>query len=433
MPERKGRRRAPSGAGSVYQETVRRTRKDGTVSETTRWVGALHVTDPATGRSQLTRVTGPTQRIALDRLQALQSQQRQGEVVSTERQTVAQLLTWWLDYGVRVRPTSWETYERIVRVHLIPRLGTRPVRALTPEHVEQMMATLRSTGLSDSRINDVRAVLVQALQVLVKRRRLTLNAAALVDPYRIETVEPEPMEPAECQRWLTRLAPTRVGLPCQLAMLTGLRQGEILGLEWHDELHPEGGLDLAHARVRVVQQLQLFKDDDGVRRLHLVPPKSKAGRRWVPLPSALVDALAAHRTAQAVQRDLAGDRWEDHNLVFPNRVGRPWYTHGFRRDYHRARDRAGLPALPFHGLRHVYRSLLTHAGVHPSVAMRMMGHASESMSRHYEHILDSAMVDAADRLDALLRTPASADNSLVDSPRHGRTATMRAADEATAE
>jgi integrase len=186
-------------------------------------------------------------------------------------------------------------------------------------------------------------------------------------------------------------------------MTTGLRQGELLGLTWDD------GLDLEHARVRVHQQVQLMADAEGKLRPALTTPKSRAGRRWVPIPSFVVEALRAHRAGQQLQRAAAGPRWVEQGLVFPNAKGGPRDANALRRQYYQARDAAGLPPRRFHDLRHVYRSLLTQLGVHPSVAMRLMGHADLRMSAHYEHILDSAMTDAADRLDALLRTSAPCD------------------------
>lgn len=388
-----GKRHAPNGAGSVYKETVKSKRADGSVYEYVRWVGSL--TLPNGSRK---RVVATTQRGATDKLNTLKGQHATGTAPSADRQTVGDYLTWWMENSLRCKPTTLATYEYIVRLYLIPRLGRIPVTKLQPEDVEKLMADHLRTRHSQAHANLVRAVLMQALNVLLRRRRITFNAAALVEPYKLERVEPDPMEAEECQRYLAALRDHRLGALFVLAMATGLRQGELLGLRWQD-------VDLDHARLTVRQNMQVIKGASG----HLAPtpitPKSIRGRRGVPIPSFALERLLEHQAVQNDLRELAGLEWEEHDLVFPTHLGRPQYAAGLRTAFHRALASAGLPPMRFHNLRHVYQSLLVHLGIHPFVSAELMGHADTKSQMRYSHILDSAKVAAADALDALLRSP----------------------------
>lgn len=386
-----GKRHAPNGAGSIYKETVKAKRANGESYEYVRWVGS--VTLPNGKRK---RVVATTQREATTKLNKIKTDQANGATVTTDRQTVGDYLTWWLANSLRCKPTTLVTYEVLIRLYLVPGVGRVQITKLQPEHVETMMADMVRKGHSKSQANAARAILRQALNVLLRRRRITFNAAALVEAYREEREEPEPLSPEECQRWLAALTGHRQGALFLLAMSTGLRQGELLGLRWED-------VDLEHARLVVKQNMQPIRAPGGKLVPTVITPKSARGRRGVPLPSFAVDRLREHQAYQAEQRELAGPDWEEHGLVFPTRDGRPQYSSNVRVAFSRAITRAGLPPMRFHNLRHVYQSLLVHLGIHPYVTMELLGHADSRTNRRYSHVLESARVDAADRLDALLR------------------------------
>lgn len=387
-----GKRHAPNGAGSIYKETVRAKRANGEAYEYVRWVGS--VTLPNGKRK---RVVATTQREATTKLNKIKTDQANGATVTTDRQTVGDYLTWWLANSLRCKPTTLVTYEVLIRLYLVPGLGRVQIGKLQPEHVETMMADMVRKGHSKSQANAARAILRQALNVLLERRRVQFNAAAIVKPYRQEREEPEPMTPEECQRWLAALQDHRQGALFLLAMATGLRQGELLGLRWSD-------VDLEHSRLVVRQNMQAIHDPKLGKLVPMpITPKSTRGRRGVPLPSFAVDRLRAHQERLQDWRDLAGDDWEENGLVFPTRDGRPQYGSNVRVAFARAVLAAGLPPMRFHNLRHIYQSLLVHLGIHPYVTIELMGHATSTMNLRYTHVLESARVDAADRLDALLR------------------------------
>ncbi len=162
-----------------------------------------------------------------------------------------------------------------------------------------------------------------------------------------------------------------------LALTTGLRQGELLALRWRD-------VDLGDGSLRVVGTLYRL----GKGSLTIGPPKTAGSRRQVTLPSLAVDALGRHKDNQSAQRLLCGDAWEDHGLVFTNEVGRPMDATNLRRRYFQPLlERAGLPRIRFHDLRHTAATLLLSQDVHPKIVSERLGHSRVGITLDlYSHV-----------------------------------------------
>lgn len=160
-----------------------------------------------------------------------------------------------------------------------------------------------------------------------------------------------------------------------LALSTGLRQGELLGLRWEDIEMDEGTLWVNHALQRHGGEL------------HLVPPKTQPSRRLVSIPEIAVRALQAHQFRQAQDRRRAGSRWQDRGLAFATRWGTPIEPRNATRSFKRLLVRAGLPEIRFHVLRHSCATLLLVQVVSPRVVMEILGHSQISLTMNtYSHV-----------------------------------------------
>lgn len=147
-----------------------------------------------------------------------------------------------------------------------------------------------------------------------------------------------------------------------LAVTTGMRQGELLGLAWED-------VDLERGVVRVRRTLTR---DRG--RLSLEKPKTKKSRRTVPLAARGLNALKAHRKAQLEERVRYPGLWEDNGIVFANQSGNLLNPSNLRkRSFAPLLARAGLPVVRFHDLRHTAATLLLAQGVHPKYVQELLG------------------------------------------------------------
>ncbi len=176
-----------------------------------------------------------------------------------------------------------------------------------------------------------------------------------------------------------------------VALALGLRQGEALGVRWED-------VDLEAQTLRVRYALQRID-----RKPTFVEPKTTRSRRTLPLPPSIVTALRAHRVRQLEERLLAGERWQDWNLVFASTVGTPLDGHNVTHRLQKHLERAGLPRQRFHDLRHCCASLLLAQGVHPRAVMEILGHSQIALTMDtYSHVMPAMLRDAANLMDGIL-------------------------------
>ncbi len=269
----------------------------------------------------------------------------------------------------------------------------RRLSQLGPQHVQRLLNAKGATTLSPRTVAYIRSVLRQALRQAERWGMVSRNVASLATPPRISRREIQPLGPDEARIFTEAIRGDRLEPLYLLALGTGLRQGEILGLAW-------GDVDLAAATVTVRHALQRVGG-----RLELVPPKSLSSRRVVALPGFVVDALHAQHLRQRRDRLLAGSRWQqdDRALVFTTTVGTPMDGIAVTRRLQAILRTAGLPRQRFHDLRHACASLMLARGVAPRVAMETLGHSQISLTLNtYSHVIPALGRSAAEEMDALL-------------------------------
>lgn len=324
--------------------------------------------------------------------QALNNQQK-GVPIPPERQTVGSFLEYWLEESAKpgVRPRTFQSYSELVNVHLIPGLGRIPLTKLTQQHIQQLINAKLSDGLSPRRVQYMHAVLRRALGQAEKWDLVSRNVAKLVDPPRVVQAEIRPFTPDESRMFLTAIRGERLEALYVLAISTGLRQGELLGLSWSD-------VDLAGRELTVRTTLQRIRGD-----IFFLEPKTARSRRTIALPDFVVDALHAHRGRQMGEKLLAADQWETSDLIFTTPFGKPLTDRVARDHFYRILDRAGLRRQRFHDLRHCCASLLIARHVEPRVVMETLGHSTIGMTMNtYAHVIKEAQREAAGRMNDLL-------------------------------
>lgn len=177
-----------------------------------------------------------------------------------------------------------------------------------------------------------------------------------------------------------------------LTVKTGMRQGELLGLQWKD-------LDLAAGRLSIHRSLQRQKG----KGLVFVTPKTSRSRRSVHMGPRLVEVLQDHRRSQLEQGLLAGDHWQDQDLVFTNATGGPLDPSHQTGVFKAAVDKASLPPMRFHDLRHTAATLMLGSGIHPKVVSEMLGHSIVTLTLDvYSHYIPILHDQAATMMDELL-------------------------------
>jgi integrase len=372
-------RRGP-GEGSIYE------RADG------RWTAVVHL-GYARGRRQRKHVYGKTRAEVASKLRALQTSVDQGLAPPPDRLTFDQFLTTWLTESVRpsVRPSTFRSYEGIVRVHVRPAIGRVPLNRLTPGDVQRLLNERLASGLSPRSVAMIRAVLRTALGLAVRWGQVPRNVAALTDPPRERRREMKVLDTRQARALLDQVHGDRLEALYAVALAVGLRQGEALGLRWSD-------IDLDGPTLAISRALQRL---DGT--LRFVEPKSAGSHRTLLLPAFAVSTLKRHRVGQNEERLTAGPLWEDGDLVFSTMLGRPLDARNVVRQFKRHLNGAELPDIRFHDLRHSCATLLLAQGVSPRAVMETLGHSQISLTLGtYSHVTAAIRVEVAETMERAL-------------------------------
>lgn len=374
----------------MHQSTKRRGHGEGSIKRRADGLWEARVSLPAGKRRSF---YGKTRREVQDKLRAALHDLDAGLDLVAGRQTVSQFLDAWLADVAKpsVRPSTFDSYAGHVRLHLKPTLGYHQLAKLTPQHVQAMMNAQSAAGLAPKTVQNCRAVLRRALGQAMKWGLVSRNVATLAEPPRSMKAAVTPLTAAQARAFIAATAADRLGPLFHVAIASGLRQGELLGLRWRDVDLLEGTINVRHAMQRI----------DGA--LTFVEPKTALSRRTVTLPSSAVAALRTQRVRQNETRLLAGDRWQDWGLVFASTIGTPLNPSNVIHRLHTLLAAAGLPRQRFHDLRHCAASLLLAGGVAPRTIMGILGHSQISLTMNtYAHLSPALEHDAARALDAML-------------------------------
>jgi integrase len=336
---------------------------------------------------------GPTEQDAHRKLvEALYEQQNNDS--GTEAMRVGDFLDTWLERVAkpRIRPQTYKSYEVNIRVHLKPALGRLRLDQLQPAHIQDLIEAKVKAGLAPKSIQYMHSVLRNALNHAVRWEYIGRNPAALVDKPRSEHHEILPFSREEAHRFLSAIKGNRLEALYTVALTMGLRQGEALGLRWRD-------VDLDMGYIRVSRQLQRVN-----HKYELVELKTKRSQRPLAVPPAIMDTLVEHKRHQADEREAAGRRWHETDLVFTRPDGYPLSGSVVTHTFQDLLSSAGLQKRRFHDLRHSCATLLLAQGVSPRVVMEILGHSQISLTMNtYAHVLPEMGRDAANRMSDLLR------------------------------
>ncbi len=306
--------------------------------------------------------------------------------------TLAAFVERWQASSHDITPWTMQHYSATLRKHVLPRLGQHVLVDIRPDVLARLYAELRAGGVSVAMVRYTHATLRRVFGTVVQWGLLPVNPCSRVKPPASQREEVEAFSPAETRQILEAAKEERLGALWTLAITSGMRMGELLGLRW-----PSVDLD----RAQITISVQRVRDPIGPA--YERQPKTAQSRRTIPLTSLAVDALRAWHRLQRLE-GLAKD---DH--VFTNeRLGLPYagLTMTLYGHYRRLLARAGVPYRKPHAMRHTAATLLLAEGVPIITVSRMLGHASPTITLNtYGHLVPQAQESAVTRLDSLLRQP----------------------------
>lgn len=306
-----------------------------------------------------------------------------------ERQTVKDYLTVWYE-GMKpqVRQSTYRRYGDYVK-HLLPALGRHPLAKLSPQHLQVFYNKKLAEGLSPTTVHAIHAMLHRALEDALQMGLVNRNVTEMLKPPRRTNREMMPLSVSEMQRFLEVVRDDRFYALYVLALSTGMREGELLGLRWQD-------VDLARRTV----QVRMNVAEIAKKRFALAETKTAYSRRTVALTQAAVDALAEHWQKQQLLPTAI-----NMGLVFPSETGGIMIPHNItKRSFKRYLVKAGLSRdIRFHDLRHTAATLLLASGVNVKVVSEMMGHSNVAITlRIYAHVLPHMQQSAVQAMDEML-------------------------------
>ncbi|NEC86483.1 tyrosine-type recombinase/integrase [Streptomyces sp. SID12501] len=401
---RRSRTRA-NGDGTVYQ------RKDG------RWEAAGYVLAPGNTRKRV-RVYGTTRKDAMTKLTEKIANSNRGLPIAAADSTVSAYLTYWLD-GVAVhhlRENTHTRYAASIRLHLNPGLGVKKLARLTTRDVRTFLDGLRTAcqccaqdrdsvrrsccaigqccgkRLSPLTVTYVHAVLKSALEHAVREDELPRNVARNVKTTTPRPRRFQPLTAAEARQLLHAANGDRLHALYELALRTGLRKGELLGLHWED-------LDLDDGTATIHRSLQRTR----TQGLTVLNTKTLASERRIALPTECINSLKIHQEQQQEERQAAGTGWTNNGLIFTTLKGQPLDPTNLTRRFRRLLHSAELRTIRFHDLRHSTATLLLEQGVDLVVIKELLGHAHIGVTAGvYAHVRLRLQRQAIDTLGNVL-------------------------------
>ena len=320
-------------------------------------------------------------------------QRRQGLVFAGSKVSLSKFLDEWLVVAkTSVRPNTYQQYSQVVHQHIIPVLGEIVLRDLRPDHVQSLYTNKLANGVSPNTTRMIHAVIHRALNHALKLGLTYRNVADSVTRPKVVRKEMKTLNDYQVRQLIQVAESEQMRLLLWVAVVTGLRQGELLGLKWSD-------LDWTSRRIQVQRQVQRRKGDG----LVFCEPKSASGRRVIVLGKSTIEKLREYKNNQLKVSILLGEKWQDYDLIFPSPIGTPLDPSNVLKAYKDCLKRAGLPNLRFHDLRHSAATLMLQQGVNPKIVSERLGHSDISLTLNtYSHVLPPMQEEAAEKMDDLL-------------------------------
>jgi integrase len=345
------------------------------------------------GKRKQLRKRYATEKEARAALDAIRGEVTRGTYVHPIRVTLAEACENWLAAKHGLKPSTLHGH-RVNLAAAMAELGEVEVQKLTKRHLDDLVTKLRAGGLtsptgktrkpwSPRSINYMLGLLTGVLKDQMRQGQVVRNVAELVDRIPADPKPPETFIPAELQKVLEHIDGDRYAIAWQLA-LTGLRRGEVAGLRWSDVDMDAKTLQISSTRLRFGK--------------HLVEdtPKSRAGRRTLPIPDHLAASLRSARAIQAADKLMLGEEYDSSGFVVVNEWGTALSPHALTSRWARMLKAAGVRHIRYHDARHTCGTLMHLQNVPIAVISAWLGHASKAFTMQtYVHSQPDALATAA--------------------------------------
>lgn len=348
-------------------------------------------------RRRRTEVVHGTRKDAEAALAERERSIRTGDYVFPSNLSVAKFLLLWLELRVKkYSPKTLQEYKKIINNHLIPHLGNIPLQSLTPMHIEKYLAVALISGrldgnggLSSQTVRHHYALLHKALYDAVRWELLTRNPSDAVDGPKVLRKEMKVLIEEEIAILIEAIFGTSLFIPVVIALSTGIRRGENLGLTWAD-------VDYDRATITIRRSME--QTIDGVRAKET---KTHRSTRPVAMPDYLRVILKKHKVQMKLR---LGPDFSESQYVCLKDDNTTWRPDTLSSCFSELVGSLNITKISFHDLRHTFATVALKQGIHPKVVSEALGHSSVNITLDiYSHVLPSLQREAAEKIDDALK------------------------------
>ena len=396
MSRKNEHKKGANGAGSIRKITTTRNGK-----EYTYWQGRYtEGYDACTGKQIQRSITGKTQKEVAQKLRQITAEIDAKTYVAPCKLSISEWMSIWAqDYLVGIKASTAYLYKRTIELYIDPHLGHIRLDALNAHTVQHFYNELAKPSkpdaapLSAKSIKNIHGVLHKALKQAVLIGYLRTNPTEACILPRIIRKEMHPLEEDQVAVFLREVQGHPHEYLYKIALFTGLREGEVLGLGWEH-------IDFQAGTLTVKRQLRREQKKGG--EYYFSPPKNNKSRTITPAPY-VMKLLQAQKVQQARQRLMAGPAWEDSGLVFTNEFGRYVSYRAIFDSFKRIVKRIGLPDARIHDLRHTYAVNCIRAGDDIKTVQSNLGHATAVFTLDvYGHFTDDMRQASSQRMEQFI-------------------------------
>lgn len=337
-------------------------------------------------RKQITKSGFTTKKEAQEDCAKIISEFSSGTYVEKNKLTLGTFMNDFLETKKQsIRESTLRNYLQVTKNHIIPHLGKMTLQNITPADISRFYAKLLEK-LSNNMVGNVHILLSSALSQALRWGMMKNNPMQLIKKPKQIKKEMRIWDKKELKLFLSAVKQHRVYIAFHLALSTGMRQSEILGLRWKD-------VDLTNATIQIVQTLS----HDG--KTILQSTKTKSGNRQISLDKSTIEALKHHRKIMLEERMSVKD-FEDYGLVVSSISGVPKTPRSLLYTFYTYMKLANVSKIAFHDLRHTHATLLLSEGINPKVVAERLGHANIVITlQTYSHVLPSMQKEVAERIE----------------------------------
>ncbi|NJD58543.1 MAG: hypothetical protein C3F13_14060 [Anaerolineales bacterium] len=336
--------------------------------------------------------TAKSRQACLDWIRHTQNQIDDGLNYASAKVKLGRYLDDWLvaEKGA-MRPSTWSHYSQLCRMYIAPNIGNIILKDLKTAHLRVLYVRLQDQDVGIPTVMKIHKLMHSALRAAVDDGIIIRNPVSSAHPPKESEVKRKILSEDQASQFLAAVDGHRWVALFHLALATGMRRSELLGLRWEN-------LDWIEHTIRIEWQLSKSPNSSAMFQ----PLKTKSSKRTVPIGEQIIQVLRDHYERQRLMRIAAGNKWIDYDLIFTNEIGGPICASYMIQVFKRLLP-PGLPRIRFHDCRHSAASIMINNGIPATAVASILGHSKISMTFDtYSHSTDSQQRNAATLIDNLI-------------------------------